>query len=75
MGQSIDKTSFTPVDFERFEEKLHYCLEALDSLLARPGFGQGSVSIGAELELYLVDGRGGRYCAIWRFRRRVMTLG
>lgn len=59
MGQSIDKTSFTPVDFKRFEEKLHHCLAALDSLLARPGFGQGSASIGAELELYLVDGRGG----------------
>ncbi|WP_438950863.1 glutamate--cysteine ligase [Porticoccus sp.] len=59
MGQSIEKTSFTPADFKRFEEKLHHCLDALDSLLARPGFGQGNASIGAELELYLVDGEGG----------------
>jgi gamma-glutamyl:cysteine ligase YbdK (ATP-grasp superfamily) len=59
MGQSIDKTSFTPADFQQFEKKLHHCLDALGGLLARPGFGRGSASIGAELELYLVDGQGG----------------
>ncbi|TNE80234.1 MAG: glutamate--cysteine ligase, partial [Gammaproteobacteria bacterium] len=55
MGQSIQQTSFSDEDFHAFRNKLHECLEALDTLLKRPGFGEGEASIGAELELYLLD--------------------
>ncbi len=58
MGKSIDKTSFSKRDFKAFERKLHRCLNALELLLERPGFGQGEASIGAELELYLLDSKG-----------------
>jgi gamma-glutamyl:cysteine ligase YbdK (ATP-grasp superfamily) len=35
--------------------RLQHCLVALRELLARPGFGEGAPSIGAELEFALVD--------------------
>ncbi len=58
MGQFIQKTSFSDTDFQAFQNKLHHCLEALEQVLERPGFGQGEPSIGAELELYLLDSDG-----------------
>ena len=58
MGQAIDKTSFNHHDFKAFGRKLHRCLTALELLLERPGFGCGEASIGAELELYLLDSKG-----------------
>lgn len=38
-----------------FKEQLHTELFKLKSLLQQPGFGEGETSIGAELEVYLVD--------------------
>lgn len=58
MGKAIDKTRFSQQDFKVFARKLHRCLQALELLLERPGFGCGEVSVGAELELYLLDGNG-----------------
>ncbi len=55
MGLEIDKTDFTSGDFERFGERLRANLKALEIVLARPGFGEGDLSFGAELELYIVD--------------------
>lgn len=55
MGIEIDTTEFTSDDFRRFREVLPQQLEALGRLLARPGFGVGARTIGAELELVLVD--------------------
>jgi len=55
MGLDIDRDEFTPDDFERFAGRLEADLRAMESLLARPGFGRGPASIGAELELHLVD--------------------
>jgi gamma-glutamyl:cysteine ligase YbdK (ATP-grasp superfamily) len=57
MGLAIDRDTFDPVDYERFEERLEECLLALGRLLERPGFGVGPATVGAELELFLVDGR------------------
>ena len=59
MGFEIERESFEEGDFERFSEKLHQSLAALEHLLRRPGFGAGPTTIGAELELHLVgeDGR------------------
>jgi gamma-glutamyl:cysteine ligase YbdK (ATP-grasp superfamily) len=58
MGIEIDKTEFTPQDLERFQARLDNNLSALQQLLDRPGFGVGPTSLGAELEMYLVDERG-----------------
>jgi hypothetical protein len=58
MGLTIDRDRFEPADYHRFELRLEECLVALERLLARPGFGTGPATVGAELELCLVDGRG-----------------
>ena len=58
MGLSIDRERFDPVDYRRFERRLDECLLALGRLLGRPGFGVGPTTVGAELELFLVDGQG-----------------
>ena len=55
MGFEIDNTDFTEGDFNRFSDRLRSNLKALDILLARPEFGEGDLSFGAELELYIVD--------------------
>jgi gamma-glutamyl:cysteine ligase YbdK (ATP-grasp superfamily) len=55
MGLPIEKVEFKPEDYERFSQRLAESLEALRAVLARPGFGQGASTIGAELEMFLVD--------------------
>jgi gamma-glutamyl:cysteine ligase YbdK (ATP-grasp superfamily) len=55
MGLEIDREHFAPGDYARFGERLAQCLEALEAVLARPGFGAGPGSVGAELEVSLVD--------------------
>lgn len=58
MGIEIDKTEFTHDDFDRFSQRLDAQLAQLSSLLERPDFGAGCDSIGAELELYIIDHEG-----------------
>jgi hypothetical protein len=58
MGLTIDRERFTPADYRDFEQRLEECLVALGRLLERPGFGTGPATVGAELELFLVDGQG-----------------
>jgi len=58
MGLAIDRERFDPGDYRRFEQRLEDCLVALERLLERPGFGTGPATVGAELELFLVDGQG-----------------
>ena len=58
MGQRIDRDVFNEQDYEHFGQRLASCLAALSDLLDRPGFGVGPASVGAELELFLVDGAG-----------------
>lgn len=55
MGMAIHQEEFRREDHERFSRRLAESLEALRALLARPGFGAGPPTVGAELELYLVD--------------------
>ncbi len=55
MGLLIERERFSSDEFESFSQRLAECLEAFEALLARPGFGRGEVSVGAELELSLVD--------------------
>ena len=56
MGTDIDQEEFDERDYARFAERLEQCLSALGQLLERPGFGTGPATIGAELELFLVNG-------------------
>ena len=58
MGTDIDKEQFGEGDYPRFAERLTECLSALGQLLDRPGFGAGPATVGAELELFLIDGAG-----------------
>lgn len=55
MGLEINKTDFTEDDFVNFSSRLQANLQALEAVLARPGFGDGDLSFGAELELYIVN--------------------
>ena len=54
MGQEIDRDSFDPAEFDRFETRVRDCLQAFRELLARPGFGAGPPTMGAEVEFALV---------------------
>jgi len=58
VGTKIDREEFDERDYLRFGERLGECLRALGQLLGRPGFGTGPATVGAELELFLVDGAG-----------------
>ena len=58
MGREIDRETFTEAEYARFGERLERCLAALRELLQRPGFGAGPSTVGAELELFLVDREG-----------------
>ena len=55
MGLEIKKSEFTWLDYERFTRKLFGNLDELAHLLQQPGFGLGAITLGAELELYIVD--------------------
>jgi gamma-glutamyl:cysteine ligase YbdK (ATP-grasp superfamily) len=55
MGTDIDQDEFGERDYSRFTKRLGQCLSALGQLLERPGFGAGPATVGAELELFLVD--------------------
>ncbi|MGH0030769.1 MAG: glutamate--cysteine ligase [Myxococcota bacterium] len=57
MGIEIDRDQFEPEDYRRFGDRLGRCLAVLESLLARPGFGEGPTTLGAELEVSLIDAR------------------
>jgi hypothetical protein len=56
MGTEIDQEEFGERDYTRFAERLEECLSTLGQLLGRPGFGAGPATVGAELELFLIDG-------------------
>jgi len=58
MGIDIDQVEFSPQDFATFSARLEQNLDALDLTLAGPDFGLGPGSLGAELEMYIVDASG-----------------
>ncbi|MDX2088819.1 MAG: hypothetical protein SFX73_13260 [Kofleriaceae bacterium] len=55
MGLEIERDHFSDPDYAAFDVRLRSCLEAIGQLLARPGFGDGPMTVGAEVELDLVD--------------------
>jgi gamma-glutamyl:cysteine ligase YbdK (ATP-grasp superfamily) len=58
MGIEIERDEFEEADYERFSERLRQSILALEIVLGRPRFGDGPMTLGAELELSLVDERG-----------------
>ncbi|WP_224370181.1 glutamate--cysteine ligase [Hyalangium versicolor] len=58
MGLAIEREEFSPEDYRRFSQRLLENVEALRALLQRPGFGLGPRTVGAELEMFLVDSSG-----------------
>ncbi len=58
MGLQVTRERFDAADYERFSERLDESLGALRSLLGEPEFGQHPPSLGAELELSIVDADG-----------------
>ncbi len=58
MGLAIEREDFTPEDYRRFAQRLAESVEALRRVLQRPGFGAGPRTVGAELEMFLVDASG-----------------
>lgn len=71
MGHDLYREQFAPEEFSRFGERLRGNLAALRTVLARPGFGEGAATLGAELELSIVD-RDGRACPINEQIRRAV---
>jgi hypothetical protein len=57
VGTAIDRVEYSDEERARFAARLSASLEALEAVLARPGFGAGEATLGAELELFLIDGR------------------
>ncbi len=58
MGLEIDREEFDEEAYRRFGARLARSLEVLEDLLARDGFGVGPATLGAELEVSLVDPAG-----------------
>jgi gamma-glutamyl:cysteine ligase YbdK (ATP-grasp superfamily) len=58
VGLEIERESFEDADYTAFSDRLRFELGALQRLFERPGFGTAPASIGAELELHLVDAAG-----------------
>ncbi|MGD9851614.1 MAG: glutamate--cysteine ligase [Nitrospirales bacterium] len=58
MGLQITREHFDDDHYRQFGERLTHSLAALNELLHRPGFGEGAQSIGAEMELSIIDEKG-----------------
>ena len=58
MGQAISNASYSDRSLQRFQKRLLTDLDVLAQVLARPRFGQGARTFGAELELYIVNDLG-----------------
>ena len=57
MGLAINKKTFTDEDHATYQARLHENLTALRQLLSDPQFAVGPQSVGAELELSMVDAK------------------
>ncbi|MFJ3197307.1 glutamate--cysteine ligase [Streptomyces griseoviridis] len=59
MGRDIDQETFTESDFSAFRGRLRDSVGTLRRTLDVPGFGESEISVGAELEMFLMgaDGR------------------
>lgn len=58
MAQAIEHDQFSTTDTLRFVSRLETQLHRLREVVAQPGFGVGPTTLGAELELAIIDGFG-----------------
>jgi gamma-glutamyl:cysteine ligase YbdK (ATP-grasp superfamily) len=58
MGLDIGQETFTESDFSIFRGRLTDSVRALKETLNIPGFGESEISLGAELEMFLMDAEG-----------------
>jgi len=58
VGLSIQAQEYSPQDYQNFRQRLEENLQALTQVLSNPSFGVGPTSIGAELEVFLVNDTG-----------------
>ncbi|NNF15972.1 MAG: glutamate--cysteine ligase [Gammaproteobacteria bacterium] len=58
MGLAIDRTTFTSADFKNYRQRVAENLQVLRVLMSDPQFAVGPQTIGAELELSMVDEEG-----------------
>ena len=61
MGLCIARDQFTEEEYTRFGQRLTQSLKALAHVLAQPGFGEAPLTIGAELELSIINNQGQAY--------------
>lgn len=61
MGLLIDRDQFTEEEFSGFSQRLTQSLQALEQVVEQPGFGEGPLTIGAELELSIINSQGQAY--------------
>ena len=61
MGLSIDRDQFEDEDFSQFGKRLTHSLQALGQIIERQDFGEGPQTIGAELELSIINSQGQAY--------------
>ena len=55
MGREIDRDAFEEKEYVAFSERLDESLAVVGEVITGPGFGVGPMTIGAELELVLID--------------------
>lgn len=55
MGLTVDRSTFSDAEYAQAGARLRENLDALGILLARPDFGLGDASVGAEIEMCIVD--------------------
>ena len=58
MTSEVPREHFTEADLADFRRRLHESLAVLEEVLRRPGFGVGEMTMGAELEVSIVDSEG-----------------
>ena len=55
MGRDVEEKEYTKEDYDRFNRRIHNQVDILKEVIERPDFGRGPRTIGAELEIYLID--------------------
>lgn len=58
MGYHFESVDFSSENLQRFNKRLEQQLASLKTLLQQPGWGEGPCTLGAELEVYLLDANG-----------------
>ena len=72
MASGVLREHFTEADVADFRRRLHESLVVLEEVLLRPGFGVGEMTMGAELEVSIVDSEGR---ALGRNDEVIATIG